>query len=93
MSVSSIENSNQTKIFPNPAVEKINIEFTSNKIQKMNFDIIDAKGQMIDHIMNAYVNHGINTFSFETQNLPKGIYFLNISNDQKIIKHEKFVVH
>lgn len=71
------------KIYPNPASEFINI-ITDFSLKNNYYQIISASGEILEsNILNE--NYKINI-----SNLPKGVYFLNIVDQNKTIKFMKF---
>lgn len=75
-------------IYPNPANEFIMIETTG--IDEGNWEIIDAKGQLI--INGSLVNkQGLQTQQISTDILNRGIYFFRITNQEGSIS-KRFVI-
>jgi hypothetical protein len=70
-------------IFPNPATKNITINFFSTKLEKATIHIFDAKGKMIKQIeANFFKGQNIIPVN-DLDNLPKGIYFIKVSNETK----------
>lgn len=62
-------------VFPNPADDFLNIEFSSDTPSKVNFEIVNAQGQLVQsHQING--NQGKNKVILDTEKLSKGIYYL-----------------
>ncbi len=77
------------KLYPNPANEGfINIELVSSYIENITIDIIDMMGRVIYSVENMQ-----SLTTIETQNLKSGIYFVNISEENKLIESKKIVVN
>ncbi len=80
--IKEIELENVIKIFPNPAKDKLSIEFNS---VENNFDLhlLNMLGQTVYSIKNVQNKHEI-----DLSNLSTGIYYLKMQNalEQKIIK-------
>lgn len=83
--VSNQKESNNLKIFPNPAKEIINFQidhYGGNII----LQLFDSKGSLIKQV-NKSTNHLIlNLTEFQT-----GLYFYSLQLDNKIIK-DKFII-
>lgn len=68
------------RVFPNPFNGNLNIQFSISKAQKVAFEIVNILGQ---HQQSAYfnTNEGVNNFNLNTEQLPKGAYFLKAEID------------
>ncbi|HAT64571.1 MAG TPA: T9SS C-terminal target domain-containing protein, partial [Flavobacteriaceae bacterium] len=71
---------NGFKLYPNPSKDLVNIKSTQSV---MEIEITNQIGQVISQIKNK---EGINTFSIE--NLPMGIYFVKLvdENSNSVVK-------
>ena len=75
-------------IFPNPASEKIFADVSSLQLsQKCSLELIDPIGK----IMLTMDISGRREIEIDIQEIPKGIYFLRISSENKII-YDKIVL-
>ncbi len=86
------QNKNSINIYPNPFMDKANIEFYSNKKQKINITILDITGKILVN-ENKNIEQGTQIYNFRAGKT--GIYFILISgNDfkfnEKIISMELF---
>lgn len=69
------------KLYPNPiSGGKITMEFDTDHTQKMSFKLYDNQGRLVKILYEDRVKVGYNVFSFNTDMLLSGTYFLNISN-------------
>lgn len=73
------------KVYPNPAIEYINISFDS-EYKQLNFELIDLQGKIV---MNKIVNNNCN---INVEYLTNGIYYYRISDHDKIIKTNKIIL-
>jgi trimeric autotransporter adhesin len=62
---------------PNPTGSEISIGLVSKIDQKITYTITDANGKIYSQ-KNYIVKEGINSLSFEMENLKNGLYFINI---------------
>jgi len=91
--VDNFENiKNNIKIYPNPFTDKTNIEFYSEKNQKINITICDITGKIIIN-SDENIKQGTQNYSFKAGK--SGIYFISISGNnfqinEKIISVELF---
>lgn len=70
----SLEN---LKIYPNPIKDKITLEGVVPSYQKINWQLFDVSGKLIDFGSDEWYN-GKNTEEISTSNLSKGIYLLEV---------------
>ena len=77
------------KVYPNPAADKINLEFESvsgnNSIAVYN---IEGKMMISEQ---KYLSEGMNTIELNTTDLPNGIYFISVENNG-VINKIKFLI-
>ena len=73
-------NSLELNIYPNPADQKVNIDFRS-KGESIKISIFDALGQEIRVLTNRRFTAGLHSLVFETHDLPSGVYFVRIQTD------------
>ncbi|MEZ5007020.1 MAG: T9SS type A sorting domain-containing protein [Chitinophagales bacterium] len=87
-----LEASNQlsTSIFPNPFSNQTN--FKLNEVLPFNYDLrlFDVLGKEVDQ----YLNISSTTIQIHQQNLPNGIYFLNLYEHDKneVLSHWKLII-
>lgn len=80
------ENEVVIRLYPNPVVSELNLEFPSNTIHKI--QIVNSKGEVVNHQNVASASKGE---IINLSKLPKGIYFVSLLGDgspivKKIIK-------
>jgi len=75
------QNSIQITISPNPITSNGQIDVQSKNITKANISIYNIKGQLICKIFEGNINRGHKQISFDTIDLPSGIYFLKTDTD------------
>lgn len=80
--VSGAENNFEVIVYPNPANEKIYIEFNDFQNAELNIVLYDVLGKEIER--KQIKNQG-KLIEFETQNFLPGIYFLNTNYGNKSI--------
>jgi hypothetical protein len=68
-------------MYPNPSKEFVKIEWQASDNGEASFFIIDTNGREITQKNIAQVK-GKNTYSFTTSNLSKGLYFIQLNNQQ-----------
>jgi hypothetical protein len=75
----------ELEVYPNPAVEEITIQLSSNAKNPLNAVLIDATGKQINTFS---IGNGLNTFT--VAHLEKGLYFIQIT-EGGISKTVRFV--
>ena len=69
----------QINLYPNPAKDNLNINFTSFSAENINIKVIDILGKTI-LIKDFETQQGENNFTLNVKDLPSGTYFLEIEN-------------
>lgn len=77
-----------SQIFPNPANEKTELNFTLPTAEKVNIEIFNALGQKISTLTEKYYTAGINQIELDVSGFQSGIYVCHISvgSESKTIK-------
>ncbi len=79
--IDDVEITDDTRVFPIPAVEQVTINFTKSTDKEIH--ILNAVGEPVQ----CNVTPGVYSYSFDIQALPKGMYFFEIiSGDNKSYK-------
>ena len=66
-------------VYPNPANEKITLEFISHNSNKINISITNILGEEIkNYSINSFM--GTNRYNIDLDDIKNGIYFLNFNN-------------
>jgi len=81
ISVDELTYNGDIKLYPNPTVDNIKLEFATN-VQDIKFNIFDLSGRMLAN--------GIYENSINVSQLPSGTYVLQLSIDGKL-RTEKFI--
>lgn len=75
-----------SKLYPNPAKAKITLMYNSSKQERINFQLVDLNGKMLQ-LQNKLVNIGINQIEFNILDLSNGTYLIKwANNSEKFIK-------
>lgn len=70
-------------IFPNPAVDVLNVEFKHTSVSSVSLKLLNSLGQVLQS-KNADISGGIGIETFNLANIPSGIYYLNLESKGKI---------
>jgi hypothetical protein len=74
-----IEPNSNVIIYPNPVVNKINIDIMAEKIEKVSISILDLQGKLLRN-EPVQLLKGKNTLTLDIESLATGIYMLGIKN-------------
>ena len=78
-------------VFPNPASENISIRFYQDIIGKANILLFNTLGQII-YSSEIFVDDCLSEHVIPVDNLPKGLYFLKITNAEGLTNTSKVIV-
>lgn len=79
-------------IYPNPAQNYITLEIEATQSSWVLFSITDANGKLVAPLLRDRLKAGKSAFSFQTDGLPAGNYFLTITENDQLIQNKPFVV-
>lgn len=78
-------------VYPNPVIDKVSINYTSDKLQQIIINIKSANGQTL-MMKNVMANPGVNLFELnDVKSFQKGIYFVNLISGNSIVATEKII--
>ncbi len=75
--VTSQELDKEIKVYPNPAKDKLTIEFNSNSLDQSVVTLCNTLGQVVKTVI-AKTTNGKNTIELTVKELPKGVYLLKL---------------
>jgi len=82
--VVDLENDFDVQIFPNPNQGRFNLKIENIKQQEFKIDVLDLYGKEW-FFFTKKISEGITLEKIEIDFLPKGIYFIKIKNDSRLI--------
>jgi hypothetical protein len=87
--VNHISEVSGVNVYPNPAVNQLNVDFNSNVTFNGSIQLVDLSGKALIQ-KSISINEGTNTVSFETSNVSNGIYLVVMTSakgqfSQKVI--------
>jgi hypothetical protein len=71
-------------VYPNPAVNEVNIRINSTKAQNSSVKVLNGLGQVVIS-KNVSVNAGSNTVLIDTKQLPTGNYYVTYDSGDKMV--------
>ncbi len=85
-------NENQVSLAPNPAVDYVNANFITNEAMSATITVFSSTGQLLLSTA-AMLQNGSTTVRLDVSGLPKGVYFMKVSNDKGLeIKGNKTII-
>ena len=78
------------KVFPNPIADAVNLIFDSNDAFDAQVVILDLLGRPIVS-KNTEILRGVNQVNLSVNNIPNGIYFVQLKNNSRIFFTEKII--
>lgn len=81
-------------VYPNPAREYAQVLFTSAETQLVTFELLDMNGKVVASLLQDKAKAGQNRFSFSTEDLQTGVYFLTIKQqNNNVLFQQKIMVN
>jgi len=81
---------NTIRSYPNPSDDIIKIEFFNDKLQEYSFTLFNSEGKLIKLLRKDFVKPGKQQITLFIKDLPKGSYFVAISNSSGLL--EKHII-
>lgn len=69
-------------VYPNPASENVNIEFTLTQSADVTVNIIDITGRVLKSNATTNYSNGLNRIQIETADLTNGLYFVQVISNK-----------
>ena len=82
--IEEVLNGASLNVFPNPVTNNMNIQIEIRKNVSLNVTVTNLLGETLVSDTKD-LNEGIQTLNVNMNNLPTGIYFLNLSDGQEVI--------
>lgn len=79
------------QVYPNPAMQYIQLDFEIPEAQVVNYVIYDVQGKEVDRILNQHTNKGRNRIQFDIASLSAGNYILKATGDAGATVTRSFV--
>lgn len=72
-------------IYPNPAVENIQMDYYINKTSQVTFEIYDQEGKLVDQLVRGVHFTGNHHFYYNVSNMATGNYFITMRTASDVI--------
>ena len=73
------------RVYPNPTTDVSNISFNLAKSNNVGMEVYNSTGSLVNKIESKFMSSGKHQFSFNGNELPNGIYFINLTIGYEII--------
>ncbi len=83
--VSEILEENNLAVYPNPTNNVSTISFDLTEASSVNVEVYNTMGSLVFSKDNETMNAGTQKVTFDGTELPSGIYFVNVTIDEKVI--------
>ncbi|OQX98497.1 MAG: hypothetical protein B6I24_05255 [Bacteroidetes bacterium 4572_128] len=89
---SEIVNFMINKVYPIPAIEKLNVSLNIENYSNLKFTLTNSLGQEVNS-KNVETKKGHLNFEMNVSEIPNGIYFLNITDENNLRTTKKVVIN
>ena len=79
------------EIFPNPVKDKLTITYNLDKSTEVELNILNSEGRFIKNLINFNQLPGKYEYTFDLENLAKGLYFYNLKTSGHTV-NGKFII-
>jgi len=83
---------NGFEIYPNPVTDFGNVEITVIHPGNVKIQLCNSMGQSIKEILNQYIKEGKHRFYMSVNDLPRGVYYVNMYSLDEIISKRLIVL-
>lgn len=89
--VTEISSISGTKLYPNPAVDEVNINVNADQNTEINLTVIDITGRTVANIGKQTLVQGQNQLTINVADFVSGTYFVRMTEDKAVntIKFDK----
>jgi hypothetical protein len=91
-SINDVRKDFKSIVYPNPASEKFTLQIDLPEHNYVGFQLYDLNGRLVKTLLEDNFKEGQSIFSFNTQYLSSGIYFLKIYDRGSLLHTEKIVI-
>lgn len=90
-SVTNAFTENEFKVYPNPTNQTTTIEYSLTETENVQIQLMNILGNVVTTLLNEEQSIGKQSISFEVDNLPSGIYFIQFHTKNETI-NQKLIV-
>lgn len=78
-------------VYPNPASNKVNIEFRTGTVEKMSLELVDIQGRVLQAV-SVPAEQGLNTVEINTSSFAPGLYFIRLRHTGGIMEKKLIIM-
>lgn len=93
VNVEEITNEFELKLYPNPASNQVNIEFTLKNADEVTVSVTDAIGNIVLMSDAVLMDGGLNHVSINGSSLSEGFYFVNLKVGTEVVTKRVSIIH
>jgi hypothetical protein len=82
---------NSMSLLPNPATDKVNVNFTLQEDASVSLGVFDSRGAEVLHITDNFYTEGEHQLSISLESLPPGLYFCKLQSNESSIVNKLIV--
>jgi hypothetical protein len=80
-------------VYPNPAKDFFSVDVSLEKPEYLSFQLLDNQGKLIEVLLRDWVKGKETVFSFSTQQLSAGVYFLKVTGNYNTSFVKKIIIN
>ena len=81
-----------SEVSPNPANSHVTIKLAVPYRAYVRLNIYDVTGRLVKPLVNSMLNPGYHTVKWDIENVPMGIYFLKLQNEDLVITKKLVII-
>lgn len=90
--INEVKNVDNISLFPNPASNAVNIDYSVNNDSKLSFEVYNVLGQNVYSVTPANFGKGNFRTTINTSTFDNGVYFVTVKDNNKTVSTLRFVV-
>jgi PKD repeat protein len=79
---------NLFEVFPNPAKDKLNIQYNLDEVTNATIEFLDLQGKVIS---SSVLEFNFTNIELDITRLPAGVYMVRLINDKKVVNYSKLI--
>ncbi|MCE3295672.1 MAG: hypothetical protein K0R65_1386 [Crocinitomicaceae bacterium] len=92
VSVNELKSASGLSVYPNPAKDKVSVNFNVSKEAAVKIELTDLAGKVVSS-KTMTASEGAHSVELETRNVSNGVYVLNLVTEGEISSHKVVISH
>jgi Secretion system C-terminal sorting domain len=93
VSVQSIDNLNDLKLYPSPANETLTLDFSLSIAKELTISVVNILGQTLKTLPKRLYTEGDNTVQINVGNFENGVYFVHLKENSTSVVRKFIIQH